>query len=127
MPVAANARDLHPRVMASADQRFAELLRHLPMRDAEPDDGRQVVEFSAVLRVGGGTESKLGGRSGSVWRTSIAAGKAELHIDPVANPLLKVIVGDLFVALTRVGEPMFEVLRVDDRGETRLVVDLGEA
>lgn len=127
MPVAANSRDLQPRVMAGADQRFAEQLRHLPMRDAEPDDGRQIREFTGVLRVGGGTEAKLGGRSGSAWRTAIAAGKAELHIDPVANPLLKVSAGDLLVALARAGEPMFEVLRVDDRGETRLVVDLGEA
>ncbi|MCO5734124.1 hypothetical protein [Rhizobium sp. SSA_523] len=127
MPIAANVRDLQTIVTTGLDQRFAERVRHLPMAKSEPDDSRESVEFSAILRVGGGQETNLGSRSGSAWRTSLAAGKAELHVDHRAWPQVKATAGDLIVALERVGEPMFEVLRVDDRGETRLVLELGEA
>lgn len=127
MPVAANVRDLQTIVTAGLDQRFAERIRHLPMAKSEPDASREAVEFSALLRVGGGQETKLGSRSGSTWRTSLAAGKAELHVDHRAWPQVKATAGDLIIALERVGEPIFEVLRVDDRGETRLVLELGEA
>jgi hypothetical protein len=57
----------------------------------------------------------------------IAAGKAQLHVDRVANPDVEIAVGDKIQAISRVGSPWFEVLELDDRGHSRLVVELGQA
>ena len=54
------------------------------------------------------------------------AGKGELHIDRATYTGPPVRPGDAVQALSRPGRPWFEVLRVDDRGETRLVLELGE-
>lgn len=127
MPVASGMRAMRDLLMGGVDAKFAEPVRFLPMDQGEPDASRQTIEFAAVLRVGGGQDMSLGGRSGSSWRSSLAAGKSELHIARQQSPGISVKAGDLVVALDRHGQPMFEVLRVDDRGESRLVLELGEA
>ncbi|MBN7778929.1 hypothetical protein JYP49_21925, partial [Nitratireductor aquimarinus] len=60
------------------------------------------------------------------WRTRISAQRGELHVDRIAYPDLVVNVGDRVQAAERSGKPWFEVLGVDDRHMTRLVVQLGE-
>jgi len=126
MPVAANFHELRDRVVAAVDKAFAEPVKLSFLKDGRVDPDRAAVEIEAVLRVGGGKETSVSGGRGSSWRTKLAAGKAELHIDRVTYPALKIFAGDAVKALSRPGEPWFEVSRVDDRGDNRLVLELSE-
>lgn len=109
-----------------ADDAFGERIRFSFMTRGAVDQGRVPREIVAVLRTGGGTEANLSGGLAQSWRTQLAAGKAELHIDLAAYPDLLVRIGDAVRALDRAGKPWFEVARVDDRGAPRLVLELNE-
>lgn len=127
MPVAARHHELRDRIVQAVDWRFAEPVKLVFMKDGSVDPARPTIEeFDAILRVGGGKESGIAPGSGRAWRTKLAAGRAELHIDAAryTGPAFKK--GDRVRAISRRGEPRFEVLRVDDRGETRLILELGE-
>lgn len=126
MPVASSLSEIHDRLVATVDLKMAELVKLSFLKEGEPDAARPAVEISAVLRVGGGKESSMAPGTSRAWRSKLAAGKAELHIDrsTYAGPALQS--GDRVKALSRRGQPWFEVLRVDDRGDTRLVLELGE-
>lgn len=126
MPIAANLHELHDQVVGDVDFRFAEPVKLSFLNDNAADPDRPATEIKAVLRVGGGKELTAGGRSSRAWRTKIAAGKAELHIDRATYSGPDIRKGDAVRALSRHGQPWFEVLRVDDRGDTRLVLELGE-
>lgn len=119
-------QQIRDRTVAAVDTVFAEPVKLSFLKDGEVDPGRPAVEITAVLRVGGGKESSLAPGTSRAWRSKLAAGKAELHIDRsrYAGPDLQS--GDRVRALARRGQPWFEVLRVDDRGDTRLVLELGE-
>ena len=127
MALSARFHQLRDRVLAKVDEAFAEPVRHSPMRGAAADPARQVSIIEAPLRTGGGENTNLAGGHQQSWRTRIVAQKAELHIDPVKYPDIVVRRGDRIRALFRRGQPLFEVLHVDDRDHTRLVVELGEA
>ncbi|NDV88798.1 hypothetical protein GTW51_19055 [Aurantimonas aggregata] len=126
MPVVARHHSIRDRVLASVDSVFAEPVRLSFLKSGAVDPARPAVEVEALLRVGGGNETNVAGGWAQGWRTQLAAGKAELSIDAAlyAGPAIKV--GDRVRAISRRGQPWFEVLRVDDRGETRLVMELGE-
>ncbi|MBB3937930.1 hypothetical protein [Aureimonas phyllosphaerae] len=96
------------------------------MAKGRADPKRQTSEVQGVLRTGGGDEVNLAGGYASEWRSRVAVGKAELHIDRSAFPGVVFNTGDKVRAVSRPGQPWFEVLRVDDRGDTRLVLMLGE-
>ncbi len=119
---------LRDRTMAAVDRAFAEPVR-LSFFTAQGtiDPSRPAIEIEAVLRVGGGKSTTIGGSSKSSWRTRIVAQKSELHIDRTKYPTVVVRAKDKVRALARPGQPWFEVSAVDDRGETRLVLQLGEA
>jgi hypothetical protein len=118
---------LRDRILRAADQVFAEPVRLSFMKGGAVDPARPVVEIEAVLRVGGGKETSVSGRGAdSVWRGRIQAQRAELHIDRTRYPLVVARKGDRVKALSRPGEPWFEVMAIDDRGMTRLVLQLGE-
>lgn len=119
-------QQIRDRTVAAVDAVFAEPVKLSFFNDGEVDPARPAVEISAVLRVGGGKESSLAPGTSRAWRSKLAAGRAELHIDRslYAGPAVKS--GDRVRALARRGQPWFEVLRVDDRGDTRLVLELGE-
>lgn len=117
---------LRDRALAATDKVFAEPVRLSFMKAGAVDPARPAREIEAPLRVGGGKETNVSGGVDQVWRTRIAAQRAELHIDPAKYPGLKFIKGDRVRALARPGQPWFEVLAVDDRLSTRLVVQLGE-
>lgn len=123
----ARFHSLRNRTLATNDAVHAEPVRLSFLKNGQPDPARPAVEIEAPLRVGGGKETSVTGGRDDVWRTKIAAGRAELHIDPVAYPDLKFAKGDKVRALARPGQPWFEVLAVDDRLSTRLVVQMGEA
>ena len=120
---------LRDRAMAVNDRVFAEPVQLSFLKNGVVDPTRPspLLPIEAPLRVGGGKETNVDGRDSSVWHASIQAGRAELHIDPVKYPGLKFIKGDKVRALARSGQPWFQVLAVDDRLSTRLVVQLGEA
>lgn len=114
------------RVLRQVDQKFAEPVRLSFMKGGAVDPNRPMVEIEAILRVGGGKETSVAGGRNSAWRSRITAQRAELHIDRAKYPTLVARQHDKVKALARPGEPWFEVLAVDDRGETRLVLQLGE-
>ncbi|WEJ33868.1 hypothetical protein [Devosia sp. SD17-2] len=126
MPIASRMQDVRERVVSGVDRFFAETVRLSPMADGRTDPSRTQIAFEAILRVGGGGETNAAGGQGQSWRTQIAAGRAELHINRASyiGPVIKT--GDKIRAVARRGDPLFVVLRVDDRGETRLVLELGE-
>jgi len=127
MPVAGSYAELRERVKAAVDKTFAEPVEIAFLVRGAADPGRPPVTISAVLRVGGGDEGNLSGGTAQDWRTRIASGKAELHVDLTAYPDLKVRQDDKVRAVSRRGKPWFQVARVDDRGDTRLVLALNEA
>ncbi|WP_108459191.1 hypothetical protein [Devosia naphthalenivorans] len=126
MPIAARYHDSRDRVLAAVDKAFAEPVRLSFFKKDLPDPLKQPVDIEAVLRVGGGDETNLAGGYAQTWRTQLAAGKAELHINAARNLGLVIKVGDRVQAISRPGEPWFKVERVDDRGENRLVLELSE-
>lgn len=114
------------RALAQVDHVFAETVRITPMKDGQPDPDRSQVFVEAILRVGEGKETTVAGSMARSWRSRITAQRGELHIDRAKYPSLVVRKGDAVRALARLGEPLFEALAVDDRGATRMVVQLGE-
>lgn len=126
MPIAARFAETRDRVLVAVDKVFAEPVRLSFLRKGVVDPARAAVDIDAVLRVGGGSDTNMSGGYAQSWRTQLASGKAELHINRAAYAGPKLVAGDRVQASSRPGEPWFEVLRVDDRGETRLVLELGE-
>ena len=126
MPVAARFHEVRDRVLAATDKAFAEPVRLTFLKDGALDPNRPSLEIEAVLRVGGGDENNMAGGYAQSWRTQLAAGKSELHINKATYTGPAIDPGDRVRALSRSGHPLFEVLRVDDRGESRLVLALGE-
>lgn len=128
MALSARFHDLRDKVLADVDKAFAEPIRISPMgANGAADPSRPAVVIEAVLRTGGGKNTNLAGGHAQSWRTRIVAQKAELHIDRTKYPDLVIRGKDRMRALARQGQPLFEVLHVDDRNHTRLVVELGEA
>ncbi|CAM5576966.1 hypothetical protein MAUB1S_09705 [Mycolicibacterium aubagnense] len=118
---------LRDRTLAAVDRAFAEPVRLSFFKDGALDPSRPAIEIEAVLRTGGGKETMVSGnRSDKDWRSRIAAQRGELHIDRARYPVLVVRQGDKVKALARPGEPWSEVLAVEDRGLSRLVLQLGE-
>lgn len=111
----------------SVDDVFAEPIRMSFMAGGKLDPSRPQIEIEAVLRVGSNKTTNESSTSSRVWRSRIAAGKAELHIDRASYSVGKVVVGDRCRALSREGEPLFQVESVDDRAWPRLILHLGEA
>lgn len=126
MPIAARYHGSRDMVLAAVDQAFAEPVKLSFLKSGVPDPARASVTIEAVLRVGGGDETNMAGGFAQSWRTQLAAGKAELHINAALYQGPSIRVGDSVRALSRKGEPWFAVERVDDRGEARLVVELSE-
>lgn len=124
---AARFHAIRDRALADVDLVMAEPVRLTFLVDKKIDQSRQQVEIDALLRTGGGGVSSVAGALSRDWRGRIAAKKAELHIDRQSYTGPPIRQGDIVRALARHGEPRFEVLHVDDRGHTRLVVELGEA
>lgn len=123
----ARYHDARDDLLAGVDEEMAEPVHLRFTKGGAADPARPSIEIEAVLRVGGGKETAVAGGQDRAWRTRINAQRAELHVDRAKFPGIKARAGDEVRALSRVGEPWFEVLAVDDRGMTRLVLQLGES
>ncbi|MBB3996883.1 hypothetical protein [Aureimonas pseudogalii] len=126
MPIRGAHGDVRAEVSAAVDRAFAEPVEIAFLTKGRADPAKPPSSIMAVLRTGGGEEGNLTGGTAQDWRTRIASGKAELHIDLAAYPATGVRLGDRIRAVSRRGKPWFEILRIDDRGDTRLVLILGE-
>ena len=118
---------LRDELKAEVDDVWAEPVRLLPLLDGRPDAEREPVELDAVLRTGERDTERMNFGRGNDARSGVAAGGGQLRIDRAANPGLELRTHDKVVALERAGEPVFEVLFVDDRSHLRLVCELGDA
>lgn len=126
MTLSARFHALRDRTLAAVDTFRAEPVRLSFFRNGTVDPVRPARVIEAILKVGGGKETSVSGRDVQSWRTSIVAQKAELHIDRTRHPDLKIAKGDKVRGLARPGQPCWEVLVVEDRSDTRLVLQLGE-
>lgn len=119
---------LRDRVLSATDHVFAEPVRLSFMSGGAVDAARPMIQIEAILRVDHGSMAAPSGKAtDSAWLTRMGAEKGTLHIDRVKYPDVLVKQGDKVKALSRPGEPWFEVLTVDERSHTRLVLHLGEA
>lgn len=127
MPIVARYHSVRDEVLAGVDEILAEPVFLKFNKGGSSDMDRPAVEIEAVLRVGGGKETAVAGGQSRSWRTRITGQRAELHIDHAKYSGIEATKGDEVQALSRQGEPWFEVLAVDDRSMTRLVLQLGES
>lgn len=120
-------RSLREELMAEVDDVWAETIRHLPLMDGRRDPDREAIELAAVLRTGERETERMSFGRGSNTRAGLATDGGHLRIARAAHPSLVVRKGDKVVALERDGQPVFEVLSVDDRSHLRLICELGDA
>ncbi len=120
-------RSLREDLMAEVDDVWSETVRHLPMADGCKDPDRAAVEVTAVLRAGDRDAKRVNFGRGTNTRVKVAADGGDLRIDRSVHTGLVVRKGDKVVALDRDGQPVFEVLSVDDRSHLRLICELGDA
>ena len=123
----ARYHSLRDRVVAQVDRVFAEPVRLSFMKDGKLDPDRAMVDIEAVLRTDKAVSASPSGGRDRGWQQRVSSQPAQLHIDRLAYPNLVVRPYDKVQARARPGEPWFEVLSVDDRGMSRLVLNLGEA
>jgi hypothetical protein len=124
--LAARFQALRDRTIAAVDRTFAESVTLSFLKNGVVDADRPAVQIEAVLRSGDGQENMVSGGRDRDWRSRVEGQRSQLHIDRAVYPDIVVRKGDKVRALARPGQPWFEVLTVEDRGHTRLVLHLGE-
>lgn len=125
--VAPSWHAMRDRALARVDARLAEAVQLKFLKNGKADPDRESIEIEAILRVGGGKNTNLTGGVARNWSSRLVAGKAQLHIDRAAYTGPQPRKDDKVRAITRHGTPWFQVLHVDDRSHSRLVLELGEA
>ncbi|KAB2801639.1 hypothetical protein F9L06_08145 [Brucella anthropi] len=108
------------------DAEFAEPLRVFVLENGRSIPGRGPVDIDAVLRTAGRDAFQPDGGNNADWNIKLAAGKATLAIDRTVYPELELAKGFRVCALSRKGQPMFEVVFLDVHSHRRLYAILGE-
>lgn len=108
------------------DAEFAEPLRVFFLENGRSIPGRGPVDIDAVLRTAGRDAFQPDGGNNADWNIKLAAGKATLAIDRTMYPELELAKGFRVCALSRKGQPMFEVVFIDVHSHRRLYAILGE-
>lgn len=108
------------------DAEFAEPLRVFVLENGRSIPGRGPVDIDAVLRTAGRDAFQPDGGNNADWNIKLAAGKATLAIDRTVYPELELAKGFRVCALSRKGQPMFEVVFIDVHSHRRLYAILGE-
>lgn len=114
------------RVLAVNDKNHAEPIGLLFLKNGIADPDRENVEISAILRVKSTSNSNMDGGQSKAWKSRHTADKSRLAIDRASYAGPMPATGDKIKALSRAGEPLFEVLYVNDRDHARLFLELGE-
>lgn len=122
----ARHHQLRDRTLAIVDRFRAEPVRLSFFNDGALDPDRPARQIEAILRVDPGRDASVSGGTDRDWRSRVSSQPSQLHVDRAKYPDIAFRKGDKVKALARPGQPWFEVLSVDDRGEPRLVVILGE-
>lgn len=122
----ARHHQLRDRTLAMVDRFRAEPVKLSFLRDGEVDPNRPTRDIEAILDVRAGETAMVSGAIDRDWRSHVSSQRSGLYIDRAKYPDLVIRKGDKVKALARPGQPWFEVLAVDDRGNTRLVLQLGE-
>ncbi len=120
-------RSLKDELLAEVDEVWSETVRHLPLATGLKDPERVASEIVAVLRTGDRAPEQVRLRRGVAVRPELATNGGTLRIDRTAHAALVIRKGDKVVALSRAGQPVFEVRSVDDRSHLRLICELGDA
>lgn len=107
------------------DETWSEDIRFLPQASGTRDPDRTVLVIQAVLRTNAEGDIIVS-RRGTGTGTAVSSTGAGLRIDRSAYPGLIIKQGDKIVALERSGQPLFEILKVDDRSHLRLICELGD-
>jgi hypothetical protein len=120
-------KSLRDELTEEVDEIWSEQLTHLPMASGLSDPERQKSDFLAVLRTGDRDLEKMNPGRGGTARSGFMSAGGFMRIDRVAYQDLQIRKNDKILAIGRAGEPMFEVLSVDDRSHLRLICELGDA
>lgn len=123
----ARFHELRDELFAAVDDEFAELVLLAFKKDGRADPERPDIEIEAVLRTDEEMSTHITGGKDKNWNSEVSAHLSELSIDRAAYGHISIRKGDLIRALSRHGQPWFEVLFVDDRSHRRLAVKLGAA
>ena len=126
MPAARYAA-IRDRVVAGNDQFFSEPVRLLFLSKGKADPNRQPIEIMAILRTKSERVSSVTGQSSDRWQAKIAAGHGFLAIDRTTYGGPDIRSGDKVCALSRSGQPVFEIQTTDDRSHVRFIAILGDA
>jgi len=124
--LAARFHALRDRTVAATDKTFAEPVRLSFLKGGAVRPGSAGARQSRLCCASAAARKPMS--AAATRRPGARASQAqrgELHIDRTVYPDLKFSKGDKVRALARPGQPWFEVLTVDDRLSTRLVVQLG--
>lgn len=127
MVIPANYQADLDRVVGGNDIDLGERVLLAYLIEGLSDPNRENEEIEAILRVGNERSSSPSGSRGMSWQTRLASGEAELHISRLAYPSMILKSGDKVRALARSGHPWFEVVSVNDRAHSRIIVKLNEA
>lgn len=118
--------DLRDELHDNIDLIFSEAIIHFPLYKSQVDNRRQSAEFYGILRTGN-LETEVIRLGRPTANIQINASGGTLRISMVAYPDLKINKGDKIRAIDRRDKPMFEVMSVDAKSHSRLILELGDA
>lgn len=108
------------------DQLFAEEIKLSFLVNGVVDKTRAQMIVKGILTINDELTKKADGGISGTWHVPIAAAPARLVIDRKAYPNIVIRHGDKVQAVSREGEPWFQVTSVKDRSKQRLYVYLSE-
>lgn len=121
----AHYQSLRDRAVKAVDSVFAEAVDIVAVDSDRRATGAPVT-VTGVLRSAAQVAASMAGGRGQSWNIEVAAGSAMLSVDRARYPGLVVSPGDRVKAVSRPGEPWFEVARVDHHDLSRLIIHLSE-
>jgi hypothetical protein len=124
MSVFARFHKLRSEALAKVDEVFAEPVQLLFLDKGREDVNRASCEIEAVLRVAM-SKNKSATTASSARKKLFNAEQSTLNINRECYFGPEIKIGDRIRAVSRDGEPFFEILTIDDRSHKRLVLELG--
>lgn len=120
MAVTARFHGLRDRAVAINDRTFAE-----PVLLIRPS--QEPIGIEAILRTAAQVSQSMAGGRGQAWLVDVTGASAVLFIDRAKYPDFDPKANDEIQAISRVGQPYYEIARVDERNAVRLICYLTES